>query len=46
MGPSAPALLAPEDTPGSVERPLSVSTVPTAARIDQDIPGQVAAAPR
>ena len=46
IGPSAPAPLAPDQTPGSVDWPLSVSTVPMAASTDHERPGQVAAAAR
>ncbi len=44
MGPAAPAKLAPERTPGAVERPWSVSTLPMAASTDQGSPGQLSAA--
>jgi hypothetical protein len=44
MGPAAPAKLVPEDTPGRLERPKLVSTLPMAASTDHDSPGQVAAA--
>ena len=44
MGPSAPAELAPEWTPGRSEVPLPDSTVPMAASTVQGSPGQVAAA--
>ena len=44
IGPSAPAPLAPEWTPGRSEVPLADSTVPMAASTVQGRPGQVAAA--
>ena len=44
MGPAAPAKLAPERTPGAVERAWSVSTLPMAASTDQGSPGQLSAA--
>ena len=46
MGPSAPAALAPDHTPGRVELPLPVSTVPMAASTDQSSPAQREAACR
>ena len=44
IGPSAPAPLAPEWTPGRLEVPFPDSTVPMAARTVQGSPGQVTAA--
>ena len=44
IGPSAPAPLAPEWTPGRFEVPFPDSTVPMAASTVQGSPGQVAAA--
>lgn len=44
MGPSAPAALAPDRTPGAVEVPLPDSIVPIAASTAGGSPGQVAAA--
>ena len=44
MGPSAPAKLAPECTPGAFDWPLPDSTVPMPASTDQGSPGQVCAA--
>ena len=44
IGPSAPAELAPECTPGRFEVPLPDSTVPMAASTVHGSPGQVAAA--
>jgi hypothetical protein len=44
IGPSAPAELAPECTPGRLDVPLDDSTVPMAASTVQGRPGQVAAA--
>ena len=44
IGPSAPAPLAPEWTPGRFEVPFPDSTVPMAASTVQGRPGQVAAA--
>ena len=46
IGPSAPAGLAPLDTPGATDRPLSLSTRPMAASTVQSRPAQVAAAAR
>ena len=44
MGPSAPAGLAPDRTPGAFDWPFPDSTVPMAANTDQESPGQVEAA--
>ncbi len=44
IGPSAPAPLAPDHTPGAVDRPFPLSTVPMAASTDQDSPGHRPAA--
>ena len=44
IGPSAPAPLAPLDTPGRLDRPLSLSTRPIAASTLHDNPGHRAAA--
>src|SRR5579871_3227509 len=44
MGPSAPAALAPLETPAAPDWPLSDSTKPMAASTDHGRPGQVAAA--
>ena len=44
IGPSAPALLEPERTPGRAERPWPDSASPMPASTDQGRPGQVFAA--